>query len=155
MSKIGSTTETAGSTSEQLRSDFVELASALKDLVGVSRGFALLMRLDDGCYHYASTVNREDVRKLLGEWLSRAEARVNVRDSGETERQARRRVELEEACVELGTTLNHYGHLAVLFLFDFGVDGNLAWHSSAPDPKGVVRNFLKVAEGTKATNAGT
>jgi|SRR5580692_868584 hypothetical protein len=126
-----------------LQKEFRRLAGVLKYIVGRSRGFALLMRLDDGNYHYASTAHRDDVRKVMEEWLSRVDAGVNVRDPSETAPDMRNRVSLESECAELGLLLNAKGHLAVLFLFDFGDRGNLAWHSSAPDPKDVVRSFLK------------
>jgi hypothetical protein len=135
--------------SDDLQRDFAELARTLKDhLRGTGLGFALLMQLEDGKYHYASVAHRDDAREMLAEWLALTEAAVNVRDPSETQPRIRERVALEAQCAELGLLLNACGHRAVLFLFDFGDGGHLAWHSSAPDPKGVVRNFLKVTEGT-------
>jgi hypothetical protein len=92
-----------------LQKEFRRLAGVLRDIVGRDRGFALLMRLDDSNYHYASTAHRDDVRKVMEEWLSRADAGVNVRDPGETVPDMHNRVSLESECAELVLLLNAKG----------------------------------------------
>jgi hypothetical protein len=125
-----------------LLQEFAEVARTLKSVMSEGQGFALLMRLADGQYHYASIALREDVRKVFIEWIARYEARVNMRDPSESPERARVRTHLEAKCVELGHLLEAEGHRVLLFLFDFGDHGNLAWYSNAPDPRGVVQAFL-------------
>jgi hypothetical protein len=109
-------------------------------------GFALLMRLADRKYHYASNGDRADMRQTLTEWLARTESQVNTRDPGETSTRARKRLEIEARCAEMGKVLATEGHHLLLLIFEFGDKGSLAWFSSAPDPRAVVRNFLKFTE---------
>jgi hypothetical protein len=119
------------------RQDFAELARTLKSVMSPNQGFALLMQLD-GHYHYASSAYRDDMRTTLTEWLVRANAGVDVPSTA--------RANIESKCVELGHLLEKEGHRLLLFLFDYGDRGNLAWYTNAPDPKTVVELFLAVAE---------
>ena len=128
------------------QADYAELAREIKLLIGPKRGFALLMRLDDGHFHYAASARREDVRKTLVEWLARVGV-VNVRDQGETLKAASERLTLEGRCALLGRILEAQGYELTLFLFDFGERGNLAWYSNVPDPRAVVQSFLDVTGG--------
>ena len=122
--------------------DFATIAREIGHIAGPAVGFALLMRLADGHYHYASNAERADVVNVFNEWLTRAGV-VNARDPGETQARARGRLTLEDKCARLGDLLGLVGHRIVLFLFDFGDHGSLAWKSSAPDPRGVVESFLQ------------
>lgn len=125
--------------------DFADLAHTLKSVMSPNQGFALLMRLN-GEYHYASSAQRADVHTTLTEWLARA--RVNVRDPSENRPTIRARLKLEAKCVELGHMLEVEGHKLLLFLFDYGDCGHLAWFTNVPEPLAVVERFLAVAEGT-------
>jgi len=55
----------------------------------------------------------------------------------------RARVGLEGQCVRLGRMLGAQGPRLVLFVFDFGDGGNLAWWSNVESARGVVNNFLR------------
>ena len=123
--------------------DYAELAREIKALLGPKRGLALLMRLDDGHFHYAASAHREDIRKTFVEWMARVGV-VNSRDQGETRERASERLTLEGQCVLIGHMLESEGHALVLFVFDFGERGNLAWYSNVPDPRAVVQTFLDV-----------
>jgi hypothetical protein len=123
--------------------DFVDLARTVRQAVD-PQGFAILMQLGDGLYHYASNGDRKDVRKTFEEFLARVS--VNVRDPGETALRAEKRLETEEKCARLGKFLESHGYRLVLFLFDFGDKGAIAWFSSAPDTRGVIESFLKTTE---------
>jgi hypothetical protein len=120
--------------------EFAELARTLKSVMTTGQGFALLMKLADDQYHYASNADRADVRKTFVEWIAHAEARVNTRDSGETLAKAK----TEAKCVALGHLLEKEGHRVVFFLFDFGDRGNLAWYTNTQNALGVVKQFLEV-----------
>ena len=132
-----------------LRAWYGDLARAVKREVSPGRGFALLMRLEDGQYHYASSAERADVRQTLDEWLARAGV-VNSRDSREGPAQVTDRLALEGRCSELGRRLSARGHQLVLFLFDFGDRGSLAWFTNIPGgAQAVVRAFLDTTEELK------
>jgi hypothetical protein len=124
--------------------DFYDLARTLKTVMAAGQGFALLMRLADGRYHYASIAHRSDVRALLVEWLERQRAKVNVRDPRETEVRARARLKIEATCAGLGCLLEAEGHRLLLFLFDYGDTGHLAYWTNAPNAIEVVENFIRV-----------
>jgi hypothetical protein len=109
-------------------------------------GFALLMKLEDGKFHYASSAHRAGVRERLLEWLARTEASINVRDPGESPAKAELRLELEQACVLVGRFLSSGGHELLLFFFDLGAPGSMASFSTTQNPKGVIRGFLRATE---------
>ncbi len=121
------------------RQDFAELARTLKSVMSEGQGFALLMQLG-GQYHYASIADRADIHTTLTEWLARAS--VHVSDQDETPERASSRLKLEAKCVELGYLLEAEGHRLLLFLFDYGDRGHLAWWTNAPDAIEVVKRFL-------------
>lgn len=127
--------------------DFVELARTLKSIMAPGEGFALFMQLDDH-YHYASSAPRSNIHATLTEWVARNDARVNVRDPGETPGRALARTQLEAKCAEIGHLLEVEGHRLLLYLFDFGERGHLAWYSNAPDAMKVVEAFLAFTEKT-------
>ena len=97
-----------------VQQQFTEVARTLKSVMNPNHGYALLMRLD-GQYHYASIANRADVHASLTEWLACAEAKVNVRDPGETTERSLDRMRLEAKCTELGHLLEAEGHRGGLF----------------------------------------
>lgn len=129
------------------QSDHLDLVRQIHTIIGPDRGFSMWIRLA-GYYRYASNARREDVRAMLGEWLATAGV-VNVRDPNERPEQVQTRLALEELCATLGLTLKSQGSVVVLFLFDFGDGGSLAWYSNEADMRTVVQKFMEITGGAE------
>lgn len=119
-----------------------EIADLLTEMVGAGRGFALFIHAGDR-YHYVSSAHRDDMRSTMREWLARTAAKVNVRDPGETTDVADKRLALEDRCVEIGKVIALSGSLLVLFTFDFGDGGHLAYFTTSPNAREVVEAFVE------------
>jgi hypothetical protein len=107
-----------------------ELSQQLGREAGPGVGFAVFVGGSESEWSYASNGQRLDVVRALGEWLTRLDGRLPVRESVE-ERDAR--FGLETLCARLGRSIDQRGLRVVLFLFDFGSEGgHLAFFTNEP-----------------------
>jgi hypothetical protein len=106
------------------------------ELRPVGLGFALFLRPapevagDPLLVLYMSTADRGDMLRTVDDWLERAQAtprQVNVPSDDDAER-----LEVERICAALGRSLHREesGVELVLFVFDYGDHGHLAWFST-------------------------
>lgn len=117
-----------------------DLGRTIASMTGKGRGFAFLIGLG-GEFFYASNGTRADVRQSLMEWLTRLT--VNTCDAAETPVAVRARLAIEERCAEIGRVVSLAGSPIILFVFDFGDGGNMAYFTNVPEAPKVVERFLK------------
>ena len=143
---------------EELKTELRAIAGMVATMVektsGPNTGYALFLPVG-GRLTYCSNGAREDMVKLLGEWLRKTtptsvvdEDRDDPRgkwgrsfSSGETPRQVETRLAMEDRCASLGKKLGEKMQLTLL-LFNFGDRGNLAYYTNM--------DSLKVREGIAA-----
>lgn len=126
------------------------VADSIKSRCGQDIGFALLLSWMPGVVSYISSANREDVRKLMSEWLERYQevtpgvciSRWISGDKEETTEANEARLTLEDLCAEIGKTF--VGNCSVLlFLFNFGEKGHTAFFTSMRDARAAVEAWLR------------
>jgi hypothetical protein len=109
--------------SEEMREQLRGIANIVKRACGEGVGFALFLGPAGGPNFYIASAEREDVVKLLREWLT------YVRRSGvprkEKSEEMDARLALERKCAEIGKTIASKASL-VLFLFTYGDGGDMA-----------------------------
>lgn len=116
------------------------MSAALRDIAGMvkervgGRGYALFLTTSGKTASYASNAEREDVVRLLKEWLSEGQATFAgaMRESGQ---QMLDRMKQAEVCTALGEDIAKSGAGVMLFVFDLGEKGALSWFTNLEEKR--------------------
>lgn len=127
-----------------------KVGDLLKGALPSGVGFALFIAVSAEVA-YLSNAKRDDVVKVLDEWLSEVKGRtfdaamLDVATEfhrNETPEEERQRLALEKACTELGKVMVGENEAKIaLFLFNFGPNGNIAFYMNE-DMRPRVKNWI-------------
>jgi hypothetical protein len=111
------------------------------------KGYALFIAVKDARANYISNADRQDVVKMLSEWLEKTSGELYPHEGSRETPEARDvRLAHERKCAEIGRTLSSAAPI-VFFMFDFGQGGNLAYFTNIPDARGGIEQFCRQEQG--------
>lgn len=116
-----------------------DIAAVVKHVTGPSIGFALFLAAGEEI-HYVSNAQRTDVVNVLDEWLKRTITRKHARKESSTMHDTR--LELERNCAKIGEAFGEITGV-MLFLFEFGDQGNLAYYITISDARTCLERWVK------------
>ncbi len=132
----------------ELRETLRDIAKLVETAAG-KKGFALFFEAA-GNFHYASNGHRDDIVKSLEEWLERTKrtGALCTKEDHETSEQVDVRLELERKCAEIGKVIASRADV-VLFLFDWGEGGNMAYFTNIPKAREGVQRWIHAFKSMK------
>jgi hypothetical protein len=145
--------------SASLRDNLTKLARYIESEID-SFGFALFLHQNQKSA-YVSNGRREDVQNMLREWLKKSareireiqkvaseatgkeeyEPFIDPETAAQDPFQSYDRVRLQRMCAKLGEEIGTKAHV-VLFLFNFGSDGSMAYWVNIPNSRQVVADWV-------------
>ena len=117
------------------------LADLLKTACQAGEGFAVFQITSEGDFIYASSAERSGVKKMLVDWLGRFRQGGLPNDGAESPDSKAQRLALEARCKAAASHVRA-PHKVLLFLFDLGTEGHVAYWTNLLDPRGTVQRWL-------------